>query len=63
MTARYIARWVGEGNQPRLAHSDDAGFDLAYHGQDPIEIWPNETIDEHQQPTDPDSSQHDSSDS
>lgn len=44
MTARHIARWVGEGDQPRLAHSDDAGFDLAYHGQHPIEIQPDETV-------------------
>jgi dUTP pyrophosphatase len=41
--AIFHARWTGEGKQPQLAHSDDAGFDLAYHGEQPITIQPNET--------------------
>lgn len=43
MTA-HIARWVGDGQEPRLAHHDDAGFDLAYHGTEPIAVWPNQTV-------------------
>lgn len=43
MTA-HIARWTGDGQEPRLAHSDDAGFDLAYHGNDRLAVWPNQTI-------------------
>jgi dUTP pyrophosphatase len=37
------ARWTGEGKQPQLAHSDDAGFDLAYHGDQPITVYPTQT--------------------
>lgn len=37
------ARWTGNGKKPQLAHSDDAGFDLAYHGEHPITVAPNQT--------------------
>jgi dUTP pyrophosphatase len=37
------ARWTGNGKQPQLAHSDDAGFDLAYHGEQPMIVQPNQT--------------------
>ena len=38
------AYYSGDGAQPSHAHSDDAGFDLAYHGEQPITIQPNETV-------------------
>lgn len=38
------AYFSGDGAQPALAHADDAGFDLAYHGDQPITIQPNETV-------------------
>jgi dUTP pyrophosphatase len=38
------AYFSGDGAQPSHAHSDDAGFDLAYHGDQPITIQPNETV-------------------
>jgi len=37
------AYYTGEGAQPNCAHEGDAGFDLAYHGQEPIDIKPDET--------------------
>lgn len=44
MTTNHIhARWIGEGKQPQLAHSDDAGFDLTYHGDLPIVVYPTQT--------------------
>lgn len=36
--------WVGEGREPTMAHEGDAGFDLAYHGDTPILVAPNETV-------------------
>ena len=37
------AQYTGHGNQPTQAREGDAGFDLAYFGQHPIDIKPNET--------------------
>lgn len=46
---KHKIRWAyaqeRTGVAPRLAHSDDAGFDLTYCGHDPVFIAPNETID------------------
>lgn len=40
---RTVAKFDGPGAAPHHAHSDDAGFDLAYHGQGTITIAPGET--------------------
>ena len=37
------AYWTGTGAEPKLAHEGDAGFDLSYHGTQPIVVQPNET--------------------
>lgn len=37
---RAVARYSGPGAAPSLAHDDDAGFDLTYHGTDVIGIEP-----------------------
>lgn len=44
MERQMRAYFSGDGAQPSLAHADDAGFDLAYHGDQPITIQPNETV-------------------
>lgn len=38
------AYWTGLGAAPNLAHEDDAGFDLAYHGDVHIVVRPDETV-------------------
>lgn len=37
------AHWTGNGQPPTLAHEGDAGFDLAYNGNQPLVIQPGET--------------------
>ena len=35
--------WSGYGKQPSHAHQGDAGFDLSYHGIEPLTIAPHTT--------------------
>lgn len=39
---RMEAKYNGDGAQPEAALPGDAGFDIAYHGDTDITIWPNE---------------------
>lgn len=38
------AQYTGIGAKPMQAHDGDAGFDLAYDGDTPIVVQPNETV-------------------
>ena len=38
-----IGYWTGDGKEPQHAHDDDAGFDLAYSGDQPLIVEPHTT--------------------
>jgi dUTP pyrophosphatase len=40
--APLVARWTGDGAQLTQAHQGDAGFDLAYNGDEPFTIAPGQ---------------------